>query len=79
MKRNCRALLVGVVIAVGLVTGFTKCNDKDTDTDTNKVVSTSHCKSGYPLYCSSVKVCCPAGYAYYCDGQCRTSPGSGCV
>jgi len=68
MKKNSRIMFASILIAVGLVVGFTKC-------DTNK----EHCKSGYPLYCSSVKVCCPAGYAYYCDGQCRTSPGSGCV
>ncbi|MBI4764672.1 MAG: hypothetical protein HY787_08710 [Deltaproteobacteria bacterium] len=30
------------------------------------------------LWCFSVDACCPAGYPYYCDGQCRTSPGTGC-
>ncbi len=36
----------------------------------------THCKSGYPLWCSQVEQCCPAGYAYYCDGNCSSSPCS---
>ncbi|MCK9640000.1 MAG: hypothetical protein M0R39_08835 [Prolixibacteraceae bacterium] len=38
---------------------------------------TDHCKAGYPLWCSQAKVCCPAGYAYYCDGSCKSAPCTG--
>jgi len=38
------------------------------------LLDTQHCKAGYPLWCSDVKQCCPAGYAYYCDGKCSQSP-----
>lgn len=34
-----------------------------------------HCtNAAYPLYCSSVRVCCTSGHAYYCDGSCSSSP-----
>ena len=29
-----------------------------------------HCTDpNYPMYCSSVNVCCPSGYYYYCEGE----------
>ncbi len=36
--------------------------------------STKHCtNAAYPLYCSSVRVCCTSGHPYYCDGSCYSS------
>jgi hypothetical protein len=39
----------------------------------------NNCSAGYPLYCASVDKCCPAGYGYYCDGKCLSSPGTSCA
>lgn len=58
-------LMLSVITVMGLVsTTFTSCEKSET----------KHCKAGYPLWCSQVKLCCPAGHAYYCDGNCAASP-----
>jgi len=36
----------------------------------------SYCGGG--LFCRQINLCCPSGYPYYCDGQCLSSPRSGC-
>ena len=56
-------LIILVITTIGLVS--TSCD---------ALGPSNHCKSGYPLWCSSVNKCCPAGYPYWCDGNCRTSP-----
>jgi hypothetical protein len=60
--------LTGITIMVVSSTIFlSSCED---------LMQADHCKAGYTLYCSEVKQCRPAGYAYYCDGKCSASPCS---
>jgi len=49
-----------VISIMGLVlTTFTSCDKLGRCTNKD-----------YPLYCSQTSTCCPAGYAYLCDGKC---------
>jgi hypothetical protein len=60
-------LTLSVITIFGLLsTSFVGCTKDDT--------STKHCTSNaYPLYCPVSGNCCPAGYAWNCDGQCYQS------
>jgi len=64
-------LALTVITIFGLIsTTFVGC-DKESS-------STKHCtNTAYPLYCSNVGVCCPRGYAHYCDGNCSTGTCGG--
>lgn len=73
-QKNFLSLGLGLIIFVITVFGFMSTTLTSCDPDS---LGANHCKPGYPLYCSSVKVCCPAGKAYYCDGGCYSSPCSG--
>ncbi|MDD5571461.1 MAG: hypothetical protein PHD97_09960 [Bacteroidales bacterium] len=59
-------MVLTVITVMGLMTATSGCQ-KDSTT-------TQHCtNTAYPLYCPNVKVCCPRGYAHYCDGNCSTA------
>jgi hypothetical protein len=65
---------IGLFLSIITVLGFISTTLQSCEKDDDSSSYTKHCKSGYPLWCSSVKTCCPSGYAYYCDGSCHSSP-----
>jgi hypothetical protein len=77
MKKNALkfALPVGMGMLLTAITVFVLSSTLFISSCTKDNSTTKHCtSSGYPLYCAKVGVCCPAGYAYYCDGNCNSQP-----
>lgn len=58
-------MMLSVITVMGLLSAtFTSCQKEETNP----------CSGGYPLWCKQTNKCCPAGYAYHCDGLCYNSP-----
>ena len=71
-SKSAQPFKLGMMILIITLTGFMSTTFTGCAKEEQK-----HCKSGYPLWCSQVKVCCPAGSPYYCDGFCHKSPCTG--
>ncbi|MBW6483960.1 MAG: hypothetical protein K0B10_12990 [Vicingaceae bacterium] len=69
-SKSAQPFRLGMMILIITLTGFISTTFTGCEKE-------KHCKSGYPLWCSKVKVCCPAGSPYYCDGFCKQSPCTG--
>ncbi|MBE2218771.1 MAG: hypothetical protein IAE90_11235 [Ignavibacteria bacterium] len=69
MKSKISKFIFPIVMALSLLTFsiIVGCDKEDITGPTKNCTDAT-----YPLWCPDAKVCCPRGYAHYCDGNCHS-------